>query len=81
MFAYLAVHSVLVCCEHRCAIYGLDEHLKRHHSMPAEERRALLAAYEDFNVLPLAEVIQPTPYSPLIKLDEVAHYRDWLLQL
>ena len=57
MFAYLAVHSVLVCRKHCCAIYGLDEHLKRHHSMPAEERRALLTAYEDFNVLLLAEVI------------------------
>jgi hypothetical protein len=26
---------VLVCCEHRYAVYGLDERLKQYHSMPA----------------------------------------------
>jgi hypothetical protein len=34
--------------------------------MPAAERRALLATYEDFDFLPPAEVTQPTPYSPPI---------------
>jgi hypothetical protein len=34
--------------------------------MPVAERRALLAAYQDLNVLPPAEVTKPTPYGPKI---------------
>jgi hypothetical protein len=66
MFAYFALYSVLVCCEDCCALYGLDGHLKRYHSMPPAERGALLAAYEDFNVLTPAKVPQPTPCDPPI---------------
>jgi hypothetical protein len=66
MFARLALYRVLICCEHGCAVYGLDKHLKQHHSMPAAERRALITSYEDFNVLPPAEVAQPAPYGPPI---------------
>jgi hypothetical protein len=54
VFAYFTLYSVLVCREHRCAVYGLDERLKQYHSMLAAETRALLASYENFNVLPPA---------------------------
>ncbi|KAF2820467.1 hypothetical protein CC86DRAFT_113447 [Ophiobolus disseminans] len=76
-FAYMALYSVLVCRKHGCAIYGLDEHLKRHHHMSAAERRALLAAYKDCNVLPLAEVTQPMPCSAPI--DELGPAQDAFL--
>jgi hypothetical protein len=67
IFARFALYGVLVCREHRCAVYGLDEHLKRHHSnTPILKRRELLALYEDFHRLPPAEVAQPAPYGPLI---------------
>ncbi|KAF2831824.1 hypothetical protein CC86DRAFT_463609 [Ophiobolus disseminans] len=76
-FAYIALYSVLVCRKHGCAIYGLDEHLKRHHHMSAAERRALLAAYKDCNVLPPAEVTQPMPCSAPI--DELGPAQDAFL--
>jgi hypothetical protein len=64
IFARFALYGVLVCREHRCAVYGLDEHLKRHHgNTPISKRRELLALYEDFYRLPPAEVVQPAPYS------------------
>jgi hypothetical protein len=57
IFARFALYGVLVCREHHCAVYRLDEHLKRHHSnTPISKRRELLALYEDFHRLPLAEV-------------------------
>ena len=62
MFARHELYRVLICREHGCAVYGLDKHLKQHHSMPAAERRELLALYEDFHRLPPAEVAQPAPY-------------------
>jgi hypothetical protein len=66
MFTYYEPYQVLLCCEHRCAVYGLDKHLKRHHSMPAAERRALLATYEDLHLVQPAKVRQPAPYSRAI---------------
>jgi predicted transcriptional regulator len=62
MFARHELYRVLICREHGCAVYGLDKHLKQHHSMPAAERRELLALYEDFHRIPPAEVAQPAPY-------------------
>jgi hypothetical protein len=63
IFACFALYGVLVCREHRCAVYGPDEHLKRHHSnTPISKRRELLALYEDFHRLPPAEIVQPAPY-------------------
>jgi hypothetical protein len=64
IFARFALYRVLVCREHRCAVYRLDEHLKRHHrNMPISKRRELLDLYKDFYRLPPAKVVQPTPYS------------------
>jgi hypothetical protein len=69
MFMRYPPYQVLICCEHRCAVYGLDKHLERHHAMPAAARRALLAEYEDFDLLPPAEVGLPLPYSyPITEL-------------
>jgi hypothetical protein len=45
MFSYLLDYRVLICVEHYHAVYGLDEHLKRHHGLPAARRRELRAAY------------------------------------
>jgi hypothetical protein len=66
MFARYLLYGVLICREHCCAVYGLDKHLKQHHSMSAAERKSLLASYKDFDVLPPAEVTQPAPYGPPI---------------
>jgi hypothetical protein len=64
IFAHFALYGVLVCREHRCAVYGLDEHLKQHHgNTPILKRRELLALYENFHRLPPAKVVQPAPYS------------------
>ncbi|KAF2675690.1 hypothetical protein K458DRAFT_397699 [Lentithecium fluviatile CBS 122367] len=43
--------------------------MKRHHNMPAAERRAQLALYKDAALLPPAEVPLPEPYGrPINKL-------------
>jgi hypothetical protein len=63
MFARQLLYGVLICREHCCAVYGLDKHLKQHHSMPAAKRRALLDSYKDFDVLLPAEVSLPLAYS------------------
>jgi hypothetical protein len=34
MFTQYPSYQVLICCEHRCAVYGLDKHLEWHHAMP-----------------------------------------------
>ena len=52
--------GVLVCCEHGCTVYGLEKHLARRHGMPAAERRQLLAAYEDFALLPQERCAHPS---------------------
>ncbi|KAF2676581.1 hypothetical protein K458DRAFT_180343 [Lentithecium fluviatile CBS 122367] len=63
MFARLpGLDGVLVCRHHGHAVYGLDEHMKRHHNMPAAERRAQLALYKDAALLPPAEVPLLEPY-------------------
>jgi hypothetical protein len=63
MLTHYPAYSVLLCREHRCAVYGLDKHLERHHHIRAAERRALLASYEDFALVTPGEVAQPAPYS------------------
>jgi hypothetical protein len=63
LFTYLTLYGVLVCCEHRSAVYGLAEHIKRYHSnTPISKRRELLALYKDLNCLRPAEITQPAPY-------------------
>jgi hypothetical protein len=51
---------VLICIEHHYAIYGLDEHLKRHHGLPAVKRRELLAAYTELAIDAPEHVSLPT---------------------
>jgi hypothetical protein len=69
MFFYLSAYSVLICVEHRCAVYGLDEHLKRHHSLSAARRRELLAAYAGFAIYAPKHVTLPAPGSaPIAEL-------------
>jgi hypothetical protein len=45
MLTYLPTYYILICYDHRYAVYSLNEHLKRHHKLPAYIRRELLAAY------------------------------------
>jgi hypothetical protein len=60
---------VLLCRKLGCAVYGLNKHLERHHSIPAVEQRELLTLYEDFALLAPGEVTQPASYSsPIDKL-------------
>jgi hypothetical protein len=66
IFTQYPAYSVLLCRKHCCAVYGLNEYLKRQHSMPAAEQRELLALYKDFALLAPGEVTQPVPYSSLI---------------
>jgi hypothetical protein len=69
IFTQYPAYSVLLCRKHCCAVYGLNKHLKRHHSMPAAERRELLALYKDFALIAPGEVTQPAPYrSPIDEL-------------
>jgi hypothetical protein len=63
IFTQYPAYNVLICREHRCAVYGLDKHLERHHNMRAAERRASIASYDDFALLAPGEVAQPAPYS------------------
>jgi hypothetical protein len=42
IYTQYQAYGVLLCCEHQCAVYGLNKHLKRHHSMLAAEWRELL---------------------------------------
>ena len=65
LFIYLPLYRVLVCCKHRCAVYSLDEHLKRFHpKTPISKRRELLASYEHLHRVPPADVTPPAPYGP-----------------
>ena len=67
LFVYVPQYSVLVCRKHRCAIYGLDEHLKRHHPhTPISQRRELLTLYEHLHRVPPADVTLPAPHGPPI---------------
>ena len=69
---------MLLCREHRCAVYGLDKHLKQQHRMPAAARRALLATYESIDVLSPGEFSQPLPYSRRA-MDELGPAQDAFL--
>jgi hypothetical protein len=69
MLTYLPAYSVLVCKEHQRALYGVDEHLKRHHKLSLRERRELLSAYSSLSLLSPAQVPLPEPYrTPLPEL-------------
>jgi hypothetical protein len=74
MFARQLLYGVLICREHCCAVYGLDKHLKQHHSMPAAKRRALLDSYKDFDVLLPAEVSLPLSHGPVCTLIRVEYF-------
>jgi hypothetical protein len=63
MFTYLPAHRVLIYVEHQHAVYGLDEHLKRHHGLPAAKRRELLAAYTGLAIDAPEHVSLPAPGS------------------
>jgi hypothetical protein len=61
MLTYLPLYSVLLCYEHQHAVYGLDEHLKRHHKLPIAQRRELLALYSGHALLQPDQVPPPEP--------------------
>jgi hypothetical protein len=67
MFTYLPDYRVLICVEHYYAVYGLDEHLKRHYSLPAARRRELRAAYAGLAINALKHVTLPASGSAPIK--------------
>jgi hypothetical protein len=66
MFTYLPAYRVLICVEHQHAVYGLDEHLKRHHSLLAAKRRELRAAYTGLAINAPTQISLPAPNSPPI---------------
>jgi hypothetical protein len=69
MFTYLPAYRVLICVEHQHAVYGLDEHLKRHHGLPAAKRRELRAAYAGLVIDAPTQVSLPAPNSaPIAQL-------------
>jgi hypothetical protein len=69
MLTYLSAYRVLISVEHQHAVYGLDEHLKRHHSLPVARRRELLAAYAGFAIYAPKHVTLPAPGSaPIAEL-------------
>jgi hypothetical protein len=79
MLTYLPTYHVLICYDHRYAVYSLNEHLKRHHKLPTHTRRELLAAYHHLYLLPPNQVPIPEHNSaPLLKLgkpvDAFAYY-------
>jgi hypothetical protein len=65
-FLYLSAHSVLICLEHQHAVYGLDEHLKRHHGLVAARRKELLATYAGLTIYAPKQVPLPAPNRPPI---------------
>jgi hypothetical protein len=69
MFTYLPAYHVLICVEHHHAVYGLDKHLKRHHSLPIARRKEVRAAYADLAINALKHVTIPAPSSaPIAEL-------------
>jgi hypothetical protein len=73
MFVYLSSYRVLICVEHQHAVYSLDEHLKRRHSLPVAQRRELLATYERYSLCPPQQLSLPAPYSAPITALGRAH--------
>ena len=69
MFTYLPAYSLLICCEHRCAVYSLDGHLRRQHRLPAAKRRLLLTAYSQYAlVLPDSVATPESGRAPFAEL-------------
>jgi hypothetical protein len=67
MFTHLPLYRVLVCQEHQRAVYNPDEHLKRHHRLPAAQRRELLAPYKRLTPFPPPDQVPvPQPYGAAI---------------
>jgi hypothetical protein len=67
MLSYLPTYRVLICNEHQYAICSLDEHLKRYHKLPINERRELQKRYSSYTLQPPADVRVPEPYSAPIQ--------------
>jgi hypothetical protein len=69
MFTYLPAYRVLICVEHQHAVYGLDEHLKRHLGLPTARRKELLAAYAGLAIDVPTRLSLPAPNSaPIAEL-------------
>jgi hypothetical protein len=66
MFTYLPAYRVLICVEHQHAVYGLDEHLKRHHGLLTARRKELLAAYAGLAIDAPTQLSLPAPNSAAI---------------
>lgn len=64
MLTYLSTYNILICREHQRAIYGVDEHFKRYHKLPLEDRKVLLNAYSSLSLLSPDQVPLPAPYGP-----------------
>jgi hypothetical protein len=72
MLTYLPTYYVLICCDYRYAVYGLNEHLKRYYKLPAYTRRELLAAYYYLYLLPPNQVpILEHNSAPLLELGKL----------
>ena len=67
MLTYLSTYGVLICNEHQYAIYSLEDHLKRYHKLPIQERRELLERYSSYALQLPTNVRVPAPYSTPFK--------------
>lgn len=71
MLIYLPVYSILICQEHRCAVYSLNRHLKSYYKLSATARHKHIAAYSYLKTLPPDQVNIPAAGSaPLAELGE-----------
>ena len=61
---YLQKFKVLVCREHATAVQNLDTHLKDHHVVHVDDRKAIVAKYSGLWMKKADEVELPRPYSP-----------------
>ncbi|KAK5162703.1 uncharacterized protein LTR77_011238 [Saxophila tyrrhenica] len=64
VFEYLGDYSVLVCKQHCYAVRALEDHLKRLHRTSVSDRKAIVAYFIDFPLLPPAQVLLPPPLEP-----------------
>lgn len=51
VFCFLADFGVIVCSQHGTAVVSLDEHLSKHHAVPARDRREILERFKDFDTV------------------------------
>jgi hypothetical protein len=72
MLTYLPTYYILICYDHRYAVYSLNEHLKQYYKLPAYTRRELLATYYYLYLLPPNQVpILEYNSAPLLKLGKL----------